>query len=224
MRKFILIVVMFIFTILVCSCEISLDNNDDNKNNNNGNNNQDSSLDGIDLSLYEMPQTEFLQDGHTLTRLEEVMKFVIFEGAFIYEKHLNSIGYRYILEETKDSMLYAYYWIDELRLVHLTMVGKAAHMSYIKLTESSDTLTVCHKIQYYSVRRQDFYAIMNCERALFNIGYVGEYELYRGDNTQTTEEITTKVVSQNYNLLNKFNAVITEKINISLTEFGYNCE
>ena len=219
MKKFIFMVFMLVFVLCICSCDIST-NNDDNEDDKT----QDSSLDGIDLSLYDMPQTEFLQDGHKLTRLEEVMKFVIFEGTFIYERHLNSIGYRYILEETNDSMLYAYYWIDELRLVHLTMVGKVAHMSYIKLTESSDTLTVCHKIQYYSGWRQDFYAIMSCERAIFNNDYVGEYELYRGYNTQTTDEITKKVVSQNYNLLQKFNSVITEKINISLSEFGYNCE
>ncbi len=218
MKKIVLIIFMLVFSLCICSCDNSTNNNDDDDKK------QDSSLDGIDLSLYEMPQTEFLQDGHTLTRLEEVMKFVIFEGTFIYEKHLNSIGYRYILEETEDSMLYAYYWIDELRLVHLTMVEKVAHMSYIKITETSDTLNACYKIQYYSGKRPDFYAIMKCERALFNIGYVGEYELYRGYNTQTTEKITTKVVSQNYNLLQKFNDVITEKINISLTEFGYNCE
>lgn len=217
MKKIVLIIFMLVFALCICSCDNSTNNNDDDKK-------QDSSLDGIDLSLYEMPQTEFLQDGHTLTRLEEVMKFVIFEGTFIYERHLNSIGYRYILEETEDSMLYAYYWIDELRLVHLTTVGKVAHMSYIKLTETSDNLTVCHKIQYYSGWRQDFYAIMNCERAKFDSNYVGEYDLYRGYTTQSKEEITTKVVSQNYNLLNKFNAIITEKINIILTEFGYNCE
>ena len=129
MKKIVLIIFMLVFALCICSCDNSTNNNDDDKK-------QDSSLDGIDLSLYEMPQTEFLQDGHTLTRLEEVMKFVIFEGTFIYERHLNSIGYRYILEETEDSMLYAYYWIDELRLVHLTMVEKVAHMSYIKIPVS----------------------------------------------------------------------------------------
>lgn len=216
---------MLVCVLGICSCDnINIGNNNNDDENNGNNNNQDSSLDGIDLSLYEMPQTEFLRDGHTLTRLEEVMKFVIFEGTFIYEKHLNSIGYRYILEETNDSMLYAYYWIDELRLVHLKIDGKVAHMSYVKLTDSSDFVTICHKIQYYSGKRQDFYAIMNCERALFDNDYVGEYELYRGDNTQTETEITKKVVSQNYNLLQKFNSVITEKISISLTEFGYKCE
>lgn len=219
MKKIILFLFMLVCFLCICSCE-----NTGNSNNENNNNSQDSSLDGIDLSQYEKPQTEFLHDGHTLTRLEEVMKFVIFEGTFIYEKHLNSIGYRYILEESSDSMLYAYYWINELRLVHLEMVGRVAHISYIKLTETSESLTICHKIQYYSGWRQDFYAIMNCERALFNNDYVGEYILYRGYNKQTEAEITTKVVTQNYNLLQKFNAVITEKINISLTEFGYKCE
>lgn len=221
MKKFILVLFMLFCLLGICSCENIDNSNDDNNNNNND---QDSSLDGIDLSQYEMPQTEFLHDGHTLTRLEEVMKFVIYDGTFIYEKHLNSIGYRYILEESNDSILYAYYWINELRLVHLKVVDRVAHMSYVKLKDNDESLTICHKIQYYSGKRQDFFAIMNCERALFDNNYVGEYEVYRGYNTQTEEEITEKIVNQNYDLLQKFNSVITEKINISLTEFGYKCE
>lgn len=222
MKKIILIFFMIICLLGIWSCE-NTDNNNDNNNNNN-NNNQDSSLDGVDLSKYEMPQTDFLYDGHTLTRFEEVMKFVIFEGTFIYEKYLNSIGYRYILEESNDSMLYAYYCVNELRLIHIKVVGKVVNMSYVKLSEFNDSMTICHKIQYNSGWRQDFYAIMNCERALFDNEYIGEYELYRGYCNTIEAEITSLIVSQNYYLLQKFNSVITEKINISLSEFGYKCD
>ena len=221
MKKTILIFFILICILGICSC----DNTDSGNNNNDDTNNkQDSSLDGIDLSKYEMPQTGFMYDGHTLSKFEEVMKFVILDGTFIYEKYLNSIGYRYILEESNDEMLYAYYCVNELRLIHIKVYGKVVNMSYVKLTDTSDSMTVCYKIQYNSGWRQDFYAIMNCERSLFDNEYVGEYELYRGYCNATESEITSLIVSQNFDLLQKFNSVITEKINISLSEFGYKCE
>lgn len=214
MKRIILIVFIVICGLFICSCETN--------NSNNNNNNQDSSLDGIDISKYEMPQTEFLNDGHELTKLEEIMKLVIMEGTFVYDKHLNSIGYKYILEESYDEILYAYYHLSELRVMYLTTVGKVAHMSYFKLTDDSDMFTICHKIQYYSGRRQDFYAIMNCEKALFNLDYLTEYELYRGYNTATKDEVNTKIVNQNYKLLQLFNEATLKEINISLSEFGFN--
>ena len=187
MRKIIVIIFLMVCSLFIASCDV----------NNNNNQTQDPSLDGIDISKYEMPQTDFLNDGHTLTKLEEVMKFIILEGEFCYDKHLNSIGYKYILEESYDEVLYAFYHLSELRIIYLTTVGKVAHTSYFKLSDDED-FSICHKIQYYSGRRQDFLAIMPCVKAEFNASYLGEYELYRGHNTQTKEEINKKSMLENY--------------------------
>ncbi len=214
MKKTLYIIVMLICFLFIASCEST------NNNNNNNNNNQDPSLDGIDISKFEMPQTEFMYDGHTLTKLEEVMKLVITEGTFCYDKYLISIGYKYVLEESDKTILYAYYSVDELRLIYLETQGKIAHSSYFKLTDDED-FSICHKIQYFNPRRQDFLAVMNCDKALYNEDYIGEYELYRGYNSLTTEEVTTKITNQNYQLFDLFNQVTTEKINISLSEFGF---
>ena len=209
MKKTIFIIVMLFCVLFIASCE------------NNNSNTQDPSLDGIDISKFEMPQTEFLHDGHKLTKLEEVMKLVIEDGTFVYDKYLNSIGYKYILEETYDTFSYAYYSINELRIIYLEVKGKIAHSSYFKLTDQEDMFSICHKIQYFSGRRQDFLAVMNCKRSLFDETYLGEYELYRGYNTSSKEEVTSKLISSCNNLLVKFNEFTTSKINISLSDFGF---
>lgn len=213
MKKIILIIFVLICSLSIAACDTT--------NNNNNNQPTDPSLEGIDISKFEMPQTEFLHDGHKLTKLEEVMKLVIEEGTFVYDKYLVSIGYKYIIEESSKTILYAYYSVNELRLIYLQIEGKIAHSSYFKLSNKENMFSICHKIQYFSGRRQDFLAVMNCERSLFNSSYVGEYELYRGYNTQTKEEVTNLLVANNNSLLVKFNDITTTKINISLAEFGF---
>lgn len=211
MKKIIVLIVMLVCFMFATSCD----------QNNNNNNNQDPSLDGIDITKFEKPQTAFLHDGHKLTKLEEVMKLVIEEGTFVYDKYLNTIGYRYILEESYDTILYAYYSVSELRIIYLELQGKVAHSSYIKLTNKETMFSICHKIQYFSGRRQDFFAVMNCERSLFDENYLGEYELYRGYNTSSKDEVTSKLITRCNTLLVKFNELTKEKINISLSEFGF---
>ena len=76
MKKIIVIIFLMVCSLFIASCDV----------NSNNNQNQDPSLDGIDISKYEMPQTEFLNDGHSLTKLEEVMKLIILDGEFCYEK------------------------------------------------------------------------------------------------------------------------------------------
>ena len=71
------------------------------------------------------------------------------EGTFVYDKYLNSIGYRYILEESYDTISYAYYSVNELRIIYLELQGKVAHSSYIKLTNKDTMFSICHKIQYF---------------------------------------------------------------------------
>ena len=213
MKKIIVIIFLMVCSLFIASCDV----------NSNNNQNQDPSLDGIDISKYEMPQTEFLNDGHSLTKLEEVMKLIILDGEFCYEKNLNSIGYKYILKESYDEILYAFYHLSELRIIYLTTVGKVAHTSYFKLNDE-EAFSICHKIQYFSGRRQDFLAIMPCEKEEFNASYLGEYELYRGYNTQSKEEINKKIIEQNYEIMSLFNDLIKKELNISLSEFGFNID
>ena len=215
--KKLIYVLLFVLVIFTTSCNIETPNN----NNNNDNNNQDSSLDGIDISKYEMPQTGFLHDGHELTQLEEVMKFVIMDGTFVYDKHLNSIGYKYVLDEYEKTTIYAFYHLSELRIMHLTMQGKVAHMTYVKILDNQEVFSIAHKILYYSGRRQDFYAIMNCEKDLFNLDYVGEYELYRGYNTSDKETITNLMINNTDQLFMLMNNAIEEKLNYKLNLFGF---
>ena len=58
MKKIIVIIFLMVCSLFIASCDV----------NNNNNQTQDPSLDGIDISKYEMPQTDFLNDGHTLTK------------------------------------------------------------------------------------------------------------------------------------------------------------
>ena len=81
---------------------------------------------------------------------------------------------------------------------------------------------MCHKIQYFSGRRQDFLGIMNYNRIDFDGVKLGEYELYRGYNTQTESIITNKILTQGNTLITLFNEKTTTEINISLSEFGFN--
>lgn len=215
--KKLLYILLFVLVMFTTACNVETPNN----NNNNDNNNQDSSLDGIDISKYEMPQTGFLHDGHKLTELEEVMKFVIMDGTFVYDKHLNSIGYKYVLDEYEKTTIYAFYHLSELRIMHLTMQGKVAHMTYVKIFDDEDGFSIAHKILYYSGRRQDFYAIMNCEKALFNLDYVGEYELYRGYNTSDKETITNLMIENADQLCTLMSNAIEEKLNYKLSLFGF---
>jgi hypothetical protein len=65
---------------------------------------------------------------------------------------------------------------------------------------------------------------MPCEKEEFNASYLGEYELYRGYNTQSKEEINKKIIEQNYEIMSLFNDLIKKELNISLSEFGFNID
>lgn len=212
--KRILLVLFAVFCVMMIeSCDTTI---------NPGNNTQDPSLDGIDISKFEMPQTEFMHDGHELSKLEEVFKLVIEKGTFVYDKNLNSIGYKLELKKESSTTIYAYYSVSELRIIYLEMQGKVAHSTYFKLDDQADTFAMCHKIQYFSGRRQDFLGIMNYNRIDFDGVKLGEYELYRGYNTQTESVITNKILTQGNTLITLFNEKTTSEINISLSEFGFN--
>lgn len=213
MKKILFILFAVFCVMMIASCDTT---------NNPGNNTQDPSLDGIDISKFEMPQTEFMHDGHELSKLEEVFKLVIEKGTFVYDKNLNSIGYKLELEKEASTTLYAYYSVSELRIIYLEMQGKVAHSTYFKLDDQGDTFAMCHKIQYFSGRRQDFLGIMNYNRIDFDGVKLGEYELYRGYNTQSEAIINNKILTQGIKLVTLFNEKTTSEINISLSEFGFN--
>ena len=219
--KKILYILLFVMIMFTASCELPSTSGTNNDNNNNNNTNQDSSLDGIDISKYEMPQTGFLHDGHTLTQLEEVMKMVIMDGTFVYDKHLNSIGYKYVLDSYDKTTIYAFYHLSELRIMHLTVIGKTAHLTYVKIFDNTDEFSLAHKILYYSGYRQDFYSIMNCEKSLFDVNYVGEFELYRGYNTSDKQTMTTLMLNNTDQMFNLMNETIEEKLSYKLNLFGF---
>ncbi len=213
MKRILLVLFAVFCVMMIASCDTTT---------NPGNNTQDPSLDGIDISKFEMPQTEFMHDGHELSKLEEVFKLVIEKGTFVYDKNLNSIGYKLELKKETSTTIYAYYSVSELRIIYLEMQGKVAHSTYFKLDDQADTFAMCHKIQYFSGRRQDFLGIMNYNRIDFDGVKLGEYELYRGYNTQTESIITNKILTQVNTLITLFNEKTTSEINISLSEFGFN--
>lgn len=213
MKRILLVLFAVFCVMMIVSCDTTT---------NPGNNTQDPSLDGIDISKFEMPQTEFMHDGHELSKLEEVFKLVIEKGTFVYDKNLNSIGYKLELKKEASTTIYAYYSVSELRIIYLEMQGKVAHSTYFKLDDQADTFAMCHKIQYFSGRRQDFLGIMNYNRIDFDGVKLGEYELYRGYNTQTESVITNKILTQGNTLITLFNEKTTTEINISLSEFGFN--
>lgn len=215
MKRILLVLFAVFCVMMIVSCDTTT---------NPGNNTQDPSLDGIDISKFEMPQTEFMHDGHELSKLEEVFKLVIEKGTFVYDKNLNSIGYKLELKKEASTTIYAYYSVSELRIIYLEMQGKVAHSTYFKLDDQADTFAMCHKIQYFSGRRQDFLGIMNYNRIDFDGVKLGEYELYRGYNTQSKEEINKKIIEQNYEIMSLFNDLIKKELNISLSEFGFNID
>ena len=159
MKRILLVLFAVFCVMMIASCDTTT---------NPGNNTQDPSLDGIDISKFEMPQTEFMHDGHELSKLEEVFKLVIEKGTFVYDKNLNSIGYKLELKKEASTTIYAYYSVSELRIIYLEMQGKVAHSTYFKLDDQADTFAMCHKIQYFSGRRQDFLGIMNYNRIDFD--------------------------------------------------------
>ncbi len=177
---------------------------------------------GIDISKYEMPQTGFLNDGHELSKTEELMKYVIENGEFVYDSYSDGIGYKLILSENDDVVRYAFYSIDFLRINEVQASYRTFNVSYVKLSnnESIDDFTLMHKIVYNSWR-DDFYAIMKANKSTFNKEYSGEYELFRGYSNYTKEEVSTLVVSAIDRLFTEFNTVVGSKANITLKDIGY---
>lgn len=212
-NKLILLIIAICLVFSISSCE--------NTNDNQNEENNDNILNGVDISKYEKPQTGFLHDGHTLTKLEEMMKYVIEEGEFVFDLYSDGIGYKIVLLEDSEKLVYAFYCVDTLRIVELKVTGKTYESVYTKLNDSETNLQIAYKIVYNSGRRQDFYAIMNCNKQTFNKETVGDYELYRG-YTKNDEFTTTKRMVETIDeILNIFNSKITEKINSSLKDVGY---
>lgn len=215
--KILYLFIILCFGLFLSSCDTTGNSNPNNDNpGNNGN-----IIDGVDISKYEKPQTGFMNDGHTLTKLEEMMKYVIENGEFVFDYYSDGIGYKLELTSTvTNQSWYAFYCVDTLRLVCLSVSGRTYETSYIKLNESIDDFQIVKKIMYNSWR-QDFYAIMNCNKQSFNKEFIGEYELYRGYVKEEQSEITSKLVSSVNNLLTVFSNLTKEKINLSLSDIGY---
>lgn len=224
-NKILTFLMILISCMFLVSCDLTNgttpDNNQNNDNNNNNNNNNENIIDGVDISKYEKPQTGFMYDGHTLTKLEEMMKYVIENGEFVFDYYSDGIGYKLMLENpSSDVSRYAFYCVDTLRIVDLKVSGKTYEISYIKLNDQEGQFQISHKIIYNSWR-QDFYAIMNCNKQTFNKEFIGEYELYRGYVKVEQSEITSKLVSSVDNLLTLFTNLTKENINLSLSDIGY---
>ena len=203
MKKIIVLLFAVFCIFIVTSCD---------QLNNSGNNTQDPSLEGIDISRFEMPQTEFLRDGHELSKLEKVFKVVIEKGTFVYDKNLNSIGYKLKLGSFSKGEIYAYYSVAELRIIYLETEGRVVHSTYFKLDDQGETFAMCYKIQYFSGWRQDFLAIMNFNRNAFDGVTLGEYELYRGHNTQTETEVTNKILNHGKVLIDAIDEDVEEHV------------
>ena len=189
------------------------------QNNQDGNN--DNLLDGIDISKYEMPQTDFLKDGHTLSKTEELMKYVIENGEFVYDPYSDGIGYKLMLAEDGDITRYAFYSINFLRISEVEASRRTFNTSYVKISnDDTDEFNLMHKIVYNSYR-DDFYAIMKGTKSTFNRKFIGEYDLYRGYITSSQSEVTTKLESAIDRLFNEFNEKIGSKVNITLKDIGF---
>lgn len=215
MKNKILLIIMLICLVLsISSCnsckESEKEDNDDNM------------LNGVDISKYEKPQTGFLHDGHQLTKLEEMMKYVIENGEFVFDLYSNGIGYKLILDESNSNSIYAFYCVDTLRIVNLKLDGRRYESIYVKLNDSTNYLELAYKKMYNSGYRQDFYAILNCDKQTFNHNATGTYSLYRGYMEDDEATVTSKIVSTIDLSLKAFNAKIKEHIKLSLKDINYN--
>ena len=53
--------------------------------------------------------------------------------------------------EYEKTTIYAFYHLSELRIMHLTMQGKIAHITYVKIFDDVDEFSIANKILYYCV-------------------------------------------------------------------------
>lgn len=212
-----------LFSLIICFClGLGLVScTDDTSQNGNNNNNNGNIIDGIDISKYEMPQTDFLNDGHQLSKTEELMKYVIENGEFKYDTYSDGIGYKLILTNENDVTCYAFYSINYLRICQVKISHRTYTTSYVKISNNdNDEFNLMHKIVYNSYLT-DFYAIMIGNKKTFNASFVGEYDLYRGDINLTKNEVTMVLVETIDSLFKSFNEIIGSKTNITLKDIGF---
>lgn len=222
--KKVLMFVLMLFLILSVSCETST---------NNGNNTgQDSSLDGIDLSKYEMPQTDFLNDGHELSNFEKIAKHVITQGTFVYEPVLDDIGYEIILQgDKKGEYSIIFFCVNYIKLAFIgTDTYKNDYgrtysyqkLSYIKLFNEDDELNLCYKLK--NSMGDAVSIIIDVDRSTFSADTnTGDFLLFRNNTriTLTEEFIMNKLVSEIDALLKLYNEKIGEKNNLKLSTINF---
>lgn len=227
--KKILIILLIGFMLACASCEETP---------NNTNPNQDPSLDGIDLDKYELPQTDFLNDGHTLTSFEEMAKYLILNGTFCFDSNLDAIGYRiYLKEDHKVNDYYvAFYSVNNIKLAHVaeqeveiksyygTRKQTYQAITYVKLfDDNSDKVNICYKL--FSSYGEMISTIYETPRQDFKLdSYVGDYILYRVSDRILYDDDMQKAqnISEIDTLFNQYNQIIGNENNIALSTIGFN--
>ncbi len=232
MKKIIYIFVLLLALILT-SCEMPTNNND-----NSGK--QDSSLDGIDISKYEMPQTAFLNDGHELNDFEKIAKIIIEEGTFVYQPTLDHIGYEIVLEGEKSDTYYTlFYSVDNIKIAKVyteilsytsnNYTRKATYQAvrYVKLfNDGALDFSICYKLK--SSFEETVSTIYKTQRSTFNKDdRSGEFSLFRQAKYMknygiTEEQVMIDSVTNCDYYFNLYNEKIGNKNNLPLSVLGFN--
>ena len=221
MKKIIVLMLLLLTTTLI-SCEET----------NTNNNEQDPSLEGVDLSKYEMPQTDFMNDGHELSNFEKIAKHVILNGTFVFEPILDGIGYEIILEGNKESnyslIFFCVNYLKIARIDNETLSANGRKTNYKRLTyvklynDNNEELNLCYKL--LNTMGEAVSIILSTDRATFNSSTnTGEFLLFRNNTRYYIEEdvVTQKSVSLIDSLLNKYNEIIGSPKNLPLSTINF---
>ena len=200
--------------------------------------NLDPSLEGIDLDKYEMPQTEFLNDGHELSNFELMAKYLIDNGTFCFEPTLDAIGYRiYLTTDYRNNDYYvAFYSINNIKIAHVgesqveissrwgTRIQTYQSVSYVKLAnDDKENVNLCYKL--LNTMGEAVYTIYETPKATFSpASHPGEYLLFRTISAISLDEETHLeiVVNECDNLFKLYNAAIGTKTSLPLSSIGFN--
>ena len=123
---------------------------------------------------------------------------------FVYDKNLNSIGYKLELEKEASTTLYAYYSVSELRIIYLEMQGKVAHSTYFKLDNDYNIVS--------ELSFKDGTQIL-LDRYSYGIS--------KTNNNNEIEKTITLTPSNGYSARNKYVAISNDKLYIALVSNKY---
>ncbi len=229
MKKIIVFIFLMVCLILT-SCEMPENNN------NNGNNTkeQDESLNGIDISKYEQPQTDFLKDGHKLNKFEEIAKKLIEEGTFVYQPIIDEIGYEIILDGVKNKDYYSlFYSVNNIKISHIYLEKiQGSYYSttyqairYVKLFNDNDeNFSICYKL--INTVEPVFYSIYTLKRQNFDLNNNdGVFDLFRIGNRNlrlTEESVKDSSIRECDNYFKIYNEKIGKVNNLELSNLGFN--